>query len=244
LIAEDVTVEHLLAHRSGIGDYLDEEALDAKTAYVLPVPVHTLATAEDYRRVLDGFPTVFPAGERFAYNNGGYVVLALLAERASGIDHHELVRTLVCEPAGMVDTSFLRSDELSVGAATCYLERAGLRTNVLHMPLLGVGDGGLYSTVADLHLFWDAFFGGRVVDPGTAAAMVRPRSTTDDGQARYGLGFWLHPTGDEVWLTGSDAGISAGSSRRPSTATTVTVVSNWTDGAWPVIELLDERLGS
>jgi len=29
---------------------------------------------------------VFPAGERFAYNNGGYVLLALLAERASGLD--------------------------------------------------------------------------------------------------------------------------------------------------------------
>jgi CubicO group peptidase (beta-lactamase class C family) len=45
MVAGDVTVEHLLAHRSGIGDYLDEDVLDDTTAYVLPVPVHTLATA-------------------------------------------------------------------------------------------------------------------------------------------------------------------------------------------------------
>jgi CubicO group peptidase (beta-lactamase class C family) len=50
---------------------------------------------------------VFPAGERFAYNNGGYVVLALLVERASGVGFHDLVRTLVCEPAARGATAFL-----------------------------------------------------------------------------------------------------------------------------------------
>jgi CubicO group peptidase (beta-lactamase class C family) len=106
LIADDVTVGHLLAHRSGIGDYLDEEAVDDISDYVMPVSVHELATTEQFLAVLDGHETAFPAGEEFAYNNGGYVVLALLAERASGVAFAELVRTLVCEPAGMVDTSF------------------------------------------------------------------------------------------------------------------------------------------
>src|SRR4051812_43932390 len=56
MIADDVTVEHLLAHRSGIGDYLDEELLDDSSDYVMPVPVHTLATAEQFLAVLDGYP--------------------------------------------------------------------------------------------------------------------------------------------------------------------------------------------
>jgi CubicO group peptidase (beta-lactamase class C family) len=243
-IAGDVTVEHLLAHRSGIGDYFDEDASDDIAAYVLPVPVQTLQTAEDYLSVLDGFPTVFPAGERFSYNNGGYVVLALLAERASGVGYHELVRTLVCEPAGMVDTSFLRSDELPARAAKGYLAVDGLRTNVLHLPVLGSGDGGIYSTAADISSFWDALFAGRIVGPDTLAAMVRPHSEWPEESKRYGLGFHLHATGDEVALEGYDAGVSFGSSHTPSTATTCTVISNWTDGAWPIVRLLDERLGS
>ncbi|MEO8330225.1 MAG: serine hydrolase domain-containing protein, partial [Candidatus Nanopelagicales bacterium] len=107
LIADDVTIEHLLAHRSGIGDYLDESSIDDRGNYVMPVSVHQLATTEQFLQVLDGHETVSPAGERFAYNNGGYVLLALLAERASGVDYHQLVDTLVCEPAGMVDTAFL-----------------------------------------------------------------------------------------------------------------------------------------
>ena len=28
----------------------------------------------------------------------------------------------------------------------------------------------------------------------------------------------------------------------PSTSTTYTVISNWSDGAWPIVRLLDERL--
>ena len=52
LIADDVTVEHLLAHRSGIGDYLDEDGGRGITDYVMPVPVHLLATAEEYVPIL------------------------------------------------------------------------------------------------------------------------------------------------------------------------------------------------
>src|SRR3954470_18364735 len=68
MIADDVTVEHLLAHRSGIGDYLDEDSTADVTDYVMTVPVHELASAEDYLSVLDGHGTAFPAGTRFAYN--------------------------------------------------------------------------------------------------------------------------------------------------------------------------------
>lgn len=243
LIAADVTVEHLLAHRSGIGDYFDEQAVDDITDYVMPVPVHALATTEQYLPVLDGHPTAFPAGERSAYNNGGYVVLALLAERASGVDFPELVRTLVCEPAGMVDTAFLRSDELPGRAARGYLAVDGLRTNVLHLPVVGSGDGGAYSTAADLSALWDALFAGRVLSPERVAEVVRPRSDDPGGSSRHGLGFQLGASSDRVWLDGHDAGVSFASLHQPSTATTWTVLSNWSGGAWPVVALLDDRLG-
>jgi len=231
LFADDVTIEQLLAHRSGIGDYFDEDEVDDIADYVMPVPVHELAGTEQYLPVLDGHPTVFPAGSRFAYNNGGYVLLALLAGRAVGADFAELVRSLVCEPAGMADTAFLRSDELPGHAALGSLAADGLRSNVLHLPVLGSGDGGIYSTVADVAALWDALLAGRIVSPEHVALMLEPRSVQGGGSARYGLGFHLHATGDAVWLEGYDAGVSFVSRHRPSTATTWTVVSNWSDGA-------------
>jgi CubicO group peptidase (beta-lactamase class C family) len=244
LIADDVTVEHLLAHRSGIGDYLDEDVLDDRTAYVMPVPVHELATTEQYVTVLEGHETVFPAGERFAYNNAGYVVLALIAERASGVDFHDLVRQRVTDPAGMVDTEFLRSDELPGRAAIGYLTVDGPRTNVFHLPVRGNGDGGIYSTAADLSSFWDALFSGRIVPTERVAEMVRPRSDWPEESRRYGLGFHVHATSDVVWIEGYDAGVSSCSTHDYAEAITHTVISNTTEGAWPILELLDERLGT
>ena len=154
-----MTIEHLLAHRSGIGDYLDEDAGDFELSdYLMPVPVHELATTEDYLAVLDGHPTKFAPEERFAYCNSGYVVLALIAERVSGVPFPDLVRERVCEPAGMRDTEFLRSDELPGSAALGYLEIDGVwRSNVFHLPVRGSGDGGIYTTVGDVSSLWKAF---------------------------------------------------------------------------------------
>jgi CubicO group peptidase (beta-lactamase class C family) len=149
-----VTIEHLLAHRSGIGDYFDEEIDRPKDAYLLPIPVHELATTEPYIRVLDGSPTKFPRGERFSYSNSGYVVLALLAERVFGVPFHHLVVQRVCQPAGMVDTDFVRSDDLPERTALGYIDPNGHRTNVLHLAVRGTGDGGIYTTAADMYTFW------------------------------------------------------------------------------------------
>jgi len=241
LIGNDVTVEHLLAHRSGIGDYVDEESDLDVGDYLLPVPVHRLGTTEGYLAVLDGFPAKFAPDERFAYCNSGYVVLALIAERVSGVSFHDLVVDRVCGPAGMTDTAFLRSDELPDRTALGYLSEEGDRTNVLHLPVRGSGDGGVYTTAADLSAFWRALFAGRIVPPDRVAAMVRPRSDVPAESQRYGLGFWLHESTDTVVLTGYDAGVSFRSMHDPGTAVTHTVIGNTSEGAWPIAEYFEER---
>ncbi len=244
LIRDDVTVAHLLAHRSGIGDYLDEEAGLEVTDHPLPVPAHQLATTEQYLAVLDGHETLFPPGDRFAYSNSGFVVLALIAERTGRASFPDLVRDRVCEPAGMADTAFLRSDELPEQAAVGYLDVDEPRTNILHLPVRGSGDGGAYSTAADVSALWNAFFAGRIVSHHWVEEMVRPRSDVPREKRRYGLGFWLHASTDVVELEGYDAGVSFWSRHDPASGTTHTVISNTTEGAWPVAKVLDERLGS
>lgn len=241
-IDDRVTVEHLLAHRSGIGDYIDEDADLDIADYLLPVPVHELATTEGYLAPLAGHPQKFPPGERFAYCNSGYVVLALVAERAAGTPFHDLVEKLVLEPAGLEDTAYLRSDELPGRAARGYLGLEGLRTNVLHLPVRGSGDGGVYSTVGDVHAFWRALLDGRVLPPETVEEMLRPRSDVPAERRRYGLGFWLHGTRDAVMLEGYDAGVSFRSVHERPTGTTFTVVSNTSEGAWPLVRYLGDTL--
>lgn len=198
---------------------------------------------EQYLAVLDGHPTKFVPGERFSYCNSGYVVLALIAERVSGVPFHDLVRQRVCLPAGMCDTEFLRSDEVPERTAVGYLPIDGVsRTNVFHLPIRGNGDGGIYSTAADISVFWRSLFAGRIVSSGWVAEMVRPRSEVPAESMRYGLGFWLHRSSAVVMLVGFDAGVSFRSVHDPASKLTHTVISNSSDGAWPLTRRLDELL--
>jgi CubicO group peptidase (beta-lactamase class C family) len=226
LIDEGVTIEHLLAHRSGIGDYLDEELDLDLSEYLLPVPAQQLATAEDYLPVLDGHPAKFAPGERFAYSNSGYVLLALIAERVVATPFHDLVRDLVCIPAGMDDTAFLRSDGLPGRAAVGYLQVEGeWRTNVFHLPVVGTGDGGIYTTAADVATLWRALFAGAIVRDETLAEMLRERSSPRADRG-YGLGFWLPAGGRAARLEGGDTGVRFATVHDPDRLMTWTLLSN------------------
>lgn len=94
-------------------------------------------STRDYLPVLQGHPTKFEAGARFEYCNGGFVVLALIAEAVKK-GFHDLPAEHVFTPAGMAATGFPRSDELPGSAAFGYLPtESGLRTNQLHLPVRG-----------------------------------------------------------------------------------------------------------
>jgi CubicO group peptidase (beta-lactamase class C family) len=243
LIDAAVTVGHLLAHTSGIGDYIDEDALGDIDDYVLPVPVHQLADTTDYLAVLRGHPAKFEPGQRFAYSNSGFVVLALVAEAVSGASFHELVAERVFARAGMTATGFPRSDELSGSAAIGYMPTEhGWRTNQLHLPVRGSGDGGAYSTAADVAAFWPALFEGRIVPRPLVDEMVRPHNDAPSQSMRYGLGFWIHPDRATVMLEGHDAGVSFRSAFDPTSELLYTVMSNTSAGAWPIAKLLDGSL--
>ena len=231
LIDDRVTVEHLLAHRSGIGDYLDEELETDLPEYPMPVPVQELATTEAYLGVLDGHPQKFEPDERFGYCNSGYVLLAVIAERTAATPFPDLVRDLVCTPARMGDTAFLRSDDLPGRAAIGYTQVGGeWRTNVFHLPVRGSGDGGIYTTTADVAAFWRALFAGSIVRESTLAEMLRERSAARPDRG-YGLGFWLPTGGRAVQLEGGDVGVAFRSVHDPDRLVTWTLLSNTREGA-------------
>ena len=243
LISAGVTVGHLLRHTSGIGDYLDEGTLGDINDYILPVPVHELATTTGYLAVLRDHPPKFEAGARFEYCNGGFVVLALVAEALSGLSFYDLVAERVFAPAGMTTTEFLRSDELPGTVAIGYIPTEdGWRTNQLHLPVRGSGDGGAYSTLADFTAFWPALFAGRIVPQPLVEEMVRPHNDAPSESKRYGLGFWIRADRDTVMLEGYDPGISFRSAYDPTSELLYTVISNTAAGAWPLVKLLDGLL--
>ncbi len=242
LIDDGVTVEHLLGHTSGIGDYLDEDSDWEPSHHVLPVPVHTLTTAEAFLPALEGHPQKFTPGACFSYCNGGFMVLALLLERATGETYHDVVRRHVIATAGLPHTDFLPTNALPGDAAYGYVHDEGNLVNTLHLPVLGNGDGGMFTTADDLHQFWLALFDGRIVSRDTVDLMTTPRHDVPEEGKRFGLGFWLHGTGQAPILEGYDAGASFRSTHLVDARTTVSVLGNSSEGAWPVVHTLADQI--
>lgn len=239
-IPDGVTVRRLLSHTSGVGEGIDDDA--EVDVHILPGSPHSYEGPEDYLAVIDR-PMLAEPGTEFCYNNSGFVLLGLLAQRASGIPYHDLVRQRVFEPAGLTRTDFLRSDDLPGDAAVGYLYPDASRTNLLHLPIVGAPDGGSYTTTADLRTFWTALAAGRIVPAALVELMgIRPAGTDPDDDD-YGLGVWL-PRPGVLQMVGADAGVSMVSEHDPAADFTMTVLSNDSDGAWAMWGVLRELTGT
>ena len=176
--------------------------------------------------MLDGHPTKFAPDERFGYCNGGYVVLALIAERASGTPFHELVHAARVPTGGDA-----RQGVPPLGRAARRVPRLGyldgdgrVAQQCLPPAVRGTGDGG-----ATRRRRTSRVSGARFRRPDRLArrveAMVRPRSDVREVDALR-AGLWLHASTDAVLLVGGDAGVSFYSVHDPQAGLTYTVLAN------------------
>lgn len=230
-----VTIDQVLAHRSGVGDYLDEEELGDIDEYVFSArSAHTFGTPHDYVDLVNQHPQRSAPGLQFAYNNGGYVMLSIVIETLTG-SFHRAVNDRVLGPAGMTGGGFFRTDELPTNTALGYLKDG--RTNVFNLPVIGAGDGGIYLTLDDVSALWQSIAAGRIV---SLEAIQKMTTVTHDGgdSPSYGRGFWMDSSADHIWLEGMDAGVSFQSGIRLSTGLGYTVMSNTSTDAWPVADAI------
>ncbi len=237
-----VTIEHLLNHTSGLFDYLDEELIEDFDTFELPLPGHTLHRCHDYLPMLEG-PPKFPASERFAYSNGGYILLGVVVEKISGISYQEFVELEILAPLGLSHTGFYRFDALPPNCATGYLHAEGLESNIYKLPILGAADGGIYSTAADVATLWRALLNGMLLRPSVSEQLLGAR-TVVDGAESYGWGYWLWQEKDAAairYLDGADAGVAFQSKQLPD-GTLITIIANRGMEVWPLAVAIEEAL--
>jgi len=243
--APEITVRHLLTHTSGIPDYYDEETAGDFDTFALAIPPSELNGPRDYLPLFPDGEMKFPPGAMFSYSNGGYILLGVILEEVTGEPYARCVERMVLRPAGMSRSGFFRFDDLPEETALGYIETAtGWKTNAGVLPVIGASDGGAYTTAADLHALWSAFFGGALLPRDLVDTFTRPfvRAEMEGKDLRYGHGLWVREPPDgprEIFITGCDAGVSFRSAVIPDRELEITVISNTTRGAWPVLEDLD-----
>ena len=233
----DITIRQLLSHTSGIGDYFDEEEIGESDEFVLAIPVQNLVSPLDYIPLLEEKAQKFPPGTASSYSNSGYIVLAIVIEVVASTPYQKFIEDAVFAKAQMNQSGFFRSDCLPANTALGYIsDQERLRTNIFHLPVVGGGDGGAYSTAEDMGRFWKALKASRIVPIQTLAPFLQPQSIVDN--QRYGYGFWLDDKLDHIKLVGMDAGVSFFSSTAPAKDESITIMSNTSTGAWPLVSLI------
>lgn len=141
--ASRVTVAHLLDMSSGIGDFFGDRFAAADKE-----KIRTLA---DYLPFFADRPLAFEPGHGNLYSNGGYIVLGLIVEKASGVDYYTFIRDHVYKPAGMDSSGWVPKSLPLDGRAVGYVrEGAVWKTNYDTLPGIGSSAGGGHATAHDL----------------------------------------------------------------------------------------------
>jgi CubicO group peptidase (beta-lactamase class C family) len=244
----DITIQHLLTHTSGIPDYYDEEKVSDFDHFTVSQPWYELKGPRDYLAVFPNEPMKFMPGTHFSYSNSGYILLGVVIEELTGLKYQDYVEEAIFKASGMHRSGFFAFNQLPEKTALGYIEEGGSwRTNIYNLPIVGASDGGAYTTIDDLAILWKAFWENKIL-PGElveiyATPYVKAKS---EGQHTYcGRGLWINQEAEgpsAVYITGCDAGVSFQSSVRRDADLQVTVISNTTNGAWPVLRDIEGAL--
>ena len=189
-IDHQVTVRELLNHTSGIGMHNGEVDDPDKP---LPTMLQMLngekpATTVPVR--VEGVP-----GTRYAYANGGYLILQLLITEVTGQPFAQYMQDSILRPLGMTHSTFeapLSAAHAGLAAAG-YLEDGTTGTAPTHFVKPNLGAGGLWTTAPDYARFvieLQKEYAGtshRILKQKTVRMMMTPGLGPSDNM-KWGLG--------------------------------------------------------
>lgn len=187
----DVTLHHLLTHTSGIITGTDEYYDDASKKAIIDLALRT--------------PLRFPPGERDAYSNIGYAMLAAVVEQVSGMEFEEYLHATLFAPAGLQSTGYRNPD----WKARTLVHRYALGKDngtVLDSPFPDwnrIGASDVLSTTYDLFRWHTALLGSDILSEESKRRMYTPVANN------YGYG-WYVSDSDHGRLIEHDGGSSKG----------------------------------
>lgn len=236
-IDPDITIKQLLTHTSGIPDYFDENIMTEYEELWIDFPNYKIRSNKDLLPLFINKPMMFPRGSKFQYNNAGFVVLAMVIEKIVQKPFDEYLKQNIFEPCKMTDTGYYELDRLPAKCAGNYIldtKRNEYRTNIFSVDAKGTGAGGAFTTTKDIKLFWCNLLANKLLSPEMTLQMLSNQSGESEC---YGYGIWLRKKDDYFipYFQGSDPGVSFISCYDIKSRLMVTLVSNYGDNVWKLL---------
>ncbi|WP_205439405.1 serine hydrolase domain-containing protein [Halobacillus ihumii] len=243
-VDERVTIHHLLTHSSGMADYFDEERMDDFGDVWKQTPMYLLKNLKDFLPMFQHGKMMFTPGEKFHYNNAGYIVLGLIVEQQTGISFQEYVEKNIFERCGMEQSGYFSLDSLPGNTAYGYIDQQDgtWRTNAYSIPIKGGADGGAFVSASDMIKLWEALMDYKLLDEQTTNTLLTPYAHVNE-EVDYGYGLWVNYKHNSIYkyhVMGYDPGVSFHAAFYPQSEVTLAVLSNKSSGARDVMKELEK----
>jgi CubicO group peptidase (beta-lactamase class C family) len=165
---DKITLFNLLTHTSGIPDYTNQP--EYRKLQTLPT------TAEQIVLRVKDKPLDFEPGEKYKYDNTGYVLLGYIIEKITGESYAKFLQDNLFTPAGMADSGYDSPVSIIPNRASGYVMNAKDQfENAAYLDMtVPHAAGALYSTTGDLLKWEQALFGGKILKPESLVKMTTP----------------------------------------------------------------------
>ena len=248
--APDITIHHLLTHSSGITSYFEEDINPDYEMIWQDIPMYKIKQPADFLPLFQAKPIKFSPGEKFDYNDAGFILLGLVIESVTGINFSEYIYENIFKPAGMNDSGYFSTDQLPERTAYAYIKNddGSWRTNFFAVPIKGGPDGGAYTTGKDMYLFWKALTSYKLLNDESITIMLNSKITTSykSPHTHYGYGVWIDKQEETIrkhFVEGFDPGVALRSSFYKKDNIILTMIGNTSKALWPLNKEIEKSLG-
>ncbi len=243
-----ITIRDLLNHTSGLADYEDlMEAAEKASGAAIWSETRQIQDGEVLQLLEKESVGKFAQGTRWSYSNSGYVVLGLVVAKISGKPFAQFLRERIFIPVGMTQTVAYEKgkSEVSRRAYGHSKEGAGWKETDQSSTSATLGDGGIYSSLADLAKWDDALAQHTLLSKAEMQAALtavklaggaRPQWPANSDRPEgtpvaYGFGWFLDPYRGHarMWHYGDTMGFHTYIVRFAADKLTIIVLCNRTD---------------
>lgn len=204
-INESITLEHLLSHTSGLADYTSSLDWNDKFRKKEASPIELF-------KLIENSPSNFKCGERFEYNNLGYVLLGEIIQRVSGLAYGKYLKENLLIPAKMTQSGYMGERELPDRFMQGYeLTEEGVTAPMSIHISQPFSAGGMYSSKSDLIAWYEALSSGQIIRSQTLHKAWEPFKLNNGKPSSYGFGWYIGNIGGKktVEHSGGIPGYSA-----------------------------------
>jgi len=171
--AKQITVKHLLSHRSGIHNFTNDK--DYLAYNTQP------KTEKEMVEIIAKGGSDFQPDSKAEYSNSNFVLLSYILEKTFNKSYSELLQEYIVKPIDLTNTYVFKKINTSNNECKSYKFVSSWKEETETNYTIPLGAGAITSTPSDLTKFADALFDGKLLKYESLEIM----KTVKDG---YGIG--------------------------------------------------------